>query len=117
MLIQISSTAANSAIQTDLLRNSIHRLSSQDRAITGAYLQATSTAVTGSLFVADVSVADLVAQSSAPQGLQLFPVDSMIPGGDELRFIINSQDSTPVATTITVQIDEVAQNTMGGYMA
>ena len=116
MLIQIGATAANSAIQTDLLRNSIHRLSSYDRYITGAFFAASDPAVTGSLFVGDVSVADLVANATAALGLNMFPVDSEIPAGEELRFIINSQAATAVPTVITVQIDPLDDMAEGQYM-
>lgn len=118
MLIQIREESPT--VQTDLLRNSVHRLSPEDRFITGAYMQAISTASQTSmvasvaLFVSDILVADLVydsgTQSSGTldsgkaEGYNLFPVESFCPAGSEIRAIVNTGSNLDTVI-ITIQLD------------
>lgn len=81
MLIQIKETAPTT--NTDLLRNSVHRLSPEDRLITGAYIQVlaqnTANGIGASananvaLFVSDVLVADIWAHAHAAVQPNLAP--------------------------------------------
>lgn len=81
MLIQIKETAPTT--NTDLLRNSVHRLSPDDRLITGAYIQVLAQNSGGgvgpsananvALFVSDVLVADIWAHAHAGVFPNSFP--------------------------------------------
>ena len=101
MLISVTDTMAVSGatayppLQTDLLRNSVFRLSDIDREVTGAFVQAINSTNnnTGrvSLYVSDVLIANIDGQTLPADGLKLFPVDAVIPGGSELRAIVEEQ--------------------------
>ena len=107
-LIVQSTAAAQAPLQTDLLRNSVHRLQGYDRVITGAILG--GSAATGdtqvALFVSDVQVAELVNLYQQPlSGYAMFPVDAFVPAGAELRAIVTKAPTTnPII--IYIEIDE-----------
>jgi len=113
MLIQVTSTLAQSPIGSDLLRNSVFRLSDADRAVTGAYLQQTgSPTMRGAiqLFVSDILIADLQANDDAAQGLQMFPIDAPVYSGSELRALVTSPITGGDAMILTIQIDEMMED-------
>ena len=111
MMISVSIVGA--AAQDDLLRNSVFRLADEDREITGAYVetQGSSTLTNKgrvSLFIGTELAANLDGQQNAAQGLQLFPIDAIIPGGAELRAIVDiAPAGGTTTTTVTIQIDEL----------
>ncbi len=112
MLIQVEGPVA-AASGSDLLVNSIHRLSSYDRYITGGILAGKTglTAGAGDLYIGDVNVASLEAQVQTSTGYAMFPIDSDVPAGAEMRFIL----TTPIAggaAILTLQIDEVEDDEM-----
>ena len=122
MLIQQTSTYAQATNQTDLLRNSVFRLSDMDREITGFYFYqdtgaATDTPGEVALYVSDVLVATMEASTNAPQGLQLFPVDADVPGGSEMRAIITSPPSGNSAgmVQVTIQVDEIMDDELDDF--
>ena len=111
MLIQIQS-ANGVAAQTDLLASSIHRLSSYDRVITGAWLEKTGSSATGAidLYVGDVNVASLAGSTTAATGYGLFPVDAELPAGAELRAITTTGAVSAGALIITIQLDDIVED-------
>lgn len=113
-LIVQTAAAADAPLQTDLLRNSIHRLASEDREITGAILGGSTAAgdTKIQLFVGDVQVAELVNilltgnGAGTLTGYTLFPIDAIVPGGAELRAIV-SDAPTGNPVTLYIEIDEL----------
>lgn len=107
----ITAVETQPAVGTDLLRNSVFRLSDEDREITGAFLgeaaaEGTAT-VRASLYVSDIVVADLIYGGQTPEGYQLFPVDAEVPGGSEIRCIITTGASGAVAVSLVLQVDQM----------
>ena len=117
-LIVQTTAAAQAPLQTDLLRNSVHRLQGYDRVITGAILGG-STAVGDTqvaLFVSDVQVAELVNLQGAGQpltGYAMFPVDAFVPAGSELRALVTK---APTGNPITIYIEIDESGASGGGM-
>ena len=108
-LIAVSSAAASAPLQTDLLRDSVHRLQGYDRMITGAILGGSSTAgdTKIALFVSDVQVAELLNLSNDQplSGYAMFPVDAFVPGGAEMRAIVTDAPTTnPI--NLYIEVDE-----------
>ncbi len=110
-LITQQASAAVAVIQYDLLVNSIHRLSSMDREITGAGL--TGSAAKGDtqvdLYVSEVNIASLKNSDTGAgglTGLQLYPIDADVPAGAELRaVVVEAPASNPI--TLIIEIDDV----------
>lgn len=116
-IITIKTAAAQAGAQTDLLRNSIHRLKSNDRNVMNIALSGGTAAgdTGGSLFVGDQNVADLTnLNTTPPTGYELIPLDAYLPGGTELRFIIT--DAPPSNTTVylVLEIDDIMTEEDGG---
>jgi len=113
-LIAQTSAASDAPLQTDLLRNSVHRLQGVPRMITGAALGGSAAAgdTKVAIFVSDMQVAEIVNLSdAAPSGYQMFPVDAFVPSGSEIRAIITDAPSTnPI--TLYLEVDET--DAMGG---
>lgn len=104
-----SLAAASATLGTDLLRDSVHRLASEDRIITGA--QFTGSAAAGDcaveIYVSDVLVATLYGlKTGGPaSAYEMVPIDAYVPGGAEVRAIVIDEPGTnPVF--LVMEIDE-----------
>lgn len=122
MTLITQTVPAETAAQTDLLRNSVHRLSSLDRMVNGSQFVQTSGTLTANtivqLFVADVLIGEVVAttQAGALSGYALYPVDAEVPAGAELRAIL--QTAIPASSTaiLLIEIDELMDDDQGAIM-
>lgn len=115
-------SAANAAVQTDLLVNSVHRLSGQNRMITGGALCSPTAAAnpgTGivNIFVADVLVATLVNnKDGAPLAYEMFPIGAYVPAGSELRAIVTEAAGGSNVLLLALEIDEVGSDAASQVM-
>lgn len=102
------------AVNDDLLINSVHRLSSEDREISGAGYQNAGTGYPGivfvDLFASDVLIGRFYAQSAVSGVQTLFPVDAFLPSGTELRGIVGGTiPGSQIGGVLYIQIDEVEE--------
>ena len=114
-LIAVSAAAADAPLQTDLLRDSVHRLQGYDRMITGAIMGGSSAVgdTKIALFVSDVQVAELLNLSNDQplSGYTMFPVDAFVPAGAEMRAIVTD---APSANPVNLYIEVDESPDMGG---
>lgn len=107
-LITQSTAAAQAPLQTDLLRNSIHRQSGADRIITGAAIGGSAAAgdCAVDLYVSDINIATLYNFSTLPSFYQMYPADAYVPAGSEIRaVVIDAPQTNPLL--LVIQIDDV----------
>ena len=115
-VINIKAAAAEATAQTDLLRNSIHRLSNNDRVVVYAGLGGGSAAgdTEVELYVGDISVATLLNLATTPiTGYQALPVDAYLPAGVELRAIVRTAVPSGQTGYLFLELDDVYAEDQG----
>lgn len=112
-IINLKTAAAQAGAQTDLLVNSLHRLSNNDRVVVyagiGGGTAAGDTEV--QLYVGDVNVATLINLNTTPiTGYEALPLDAYLPAGVELRARVTDPPPSNTTLFLFLEIDDVLED-------
>lgn len=120
-LITQAAAASEATLQTDLLRNSVHRLAGYDRVITGVAFSGSDAAGDAAVevYVSDVLVGTFYNFKEGSTGsggpasaYQMYPTDAYVPAGSEIRAtVIDAPATNPVL--LVMELDEPAEDDLG----